>query len=290
MSSWRSSANQLESSAGEPQLKPQPSLRSYWLPRDQPFTVFLLLSVVLFAASAGLAFLIPPETKLPPMIEVDLGVDGVEIEPPPLGEPDAGLGELKPAPEEIEVTPAPLEPVPAPDPAEPVPEMLEEVAPPIQPEPEFTVPEEKPIPKAAPKAKAQPKSTAKPVQAPRTVETGRVAAAAPNGAPVGSGETTGRTGIRGSPTGTAGGRGGGRGDFTSTPHPQYDPTARQRAYEGRGIFLIVYSGGRIVSVSTQQSTGVPYLDARTISWIKSRWRVKSGVSGSGRLPITWRLK
>src|SRR5690606_38227805 len=94
------------------------SLHKYWLPREQPFTRFLLLSVALFAASVGLAVLVPEEEKLPPMIEVDLGIDGIENGPPPLGEPDAGMGEVQPeppAPEEPEPEPAP-EPEPEPEP------------------------------------------------------------------------------------------------------------------------------------------------------------------------------
>jgi protein TonB len=271
---------------GAPRKGLECSFHSYWLPREQPFAIFLFLSTALFAASVGFALLLPAREKLPPLIEVDLGVEGIENEPPPLGEPDAGVGEVAPevpAPEEPPA--APPEPEPTPEP-EPEPEIQEET-PPTPPQPEFTVPEEKPVAVATPKPKPKAKIAAKPAGPPKAETVQRTT---PAGGPAGSGATTGNAGVRGSPTGVAGGRGGGRGDFVSTPHPQYDATAKQRGYEGRGTFLITYSNGRITSVSVHQSTGVGYLDSRTISWIKSRWRVKSGASGSGRLPITWRMK
>ncbi|MHA3775191.1 hypothetical protein ACXR0O_27015 [Verrucomicrobiota bacterium sgz303538] len=266
----------------------------YEVPRERGLTWFLVSSVCLFTVATCLAALIPAEKKLPPMIEVDLGFDGVENEPPPLGEPDAGMGEERP-PEPEPVTPPQAEeetqpPTPEPEQPEtaPEPEMKEE-APAPEPVPQFEVPKEeqppKPEPKPKPVAKAQPKPPAKPATTqPRTD------AQPSDGGPAGSGLTTGRAGVRGSPGGQVGGRGGGRGDFVSTPHPQYDATARQRAYQGRGVFAIAYENGRIVNVTVNQSTGVPYLDARTIAWIKSRWRVKSGASGAATVPVTWQLQ
>ncbi len=90
--------------------------------------------------------------------------------------------------------------------------------------------------------------------------------------------------------GKAGGRGGSKGDFISTPHPEYDYTSLERHYEGSGTVLIIYSDGKIVSVRMRGSTGVSYLDSRTVNWVKSYWRVKSGASGEAILPITWRIQ
>lgn len=211
------------------------------------------------------------------MIEVDLGVEGVENEPPPLGEPDAGAGEVQPEPIPPEPEMQQPEPMPEPVPEEPV---VEQVPPP-DPAPTFVVPEEAPPPpKPKPVVSAPPKPNKPAPPAPR----------AASAAPAGDGVAGARPGTRGSPIGQPGGRGGGRGDFISMPPPQYDETARQRNYQGRGMFSITYEDGRIISVSALQSTGVPYLDARTIAWVKSRYRVKSGASGTARFPIVWQRK
>jgi hypothetical protein len=152
-------------------------------------------------------------------------------------------------------------------------------SPPVpEPTPAFVVPEEKP-PQPEPKPEVKPK-VSKPVSTAPKTQSPPVA---------GSGVVGARAGVRGSPGGVAGGRGGGRGDFISTPHPQYDSTARQRRYEGRGMFLITYQDGHIVSVATIQSTGVSYLDAKTIAHVRSRYASSRVFSGSARLPIVWRL-
>jgi outer membrane biosynthesis protein TonB len=246
-------------------------VRHYTVPRERGFALALVISICLFTLAAVLGVLIPAEEKLPPMIEVELGIDLVENEPPPLGEPDAGLGAQTP------------EPPPEAEPPRPMPEPEPEPAMEQAPQPEFTVPKEEepppPKPKPEPVAKVLPKSR-KPLRT----------EAALASEPAGSGLTTGRAGVRGSPDGKPGGKGGGRDDFISTPPPQYDVTARRRGYEGRGVFMIRYENGKIVSVSAVQSTGVSYLDARSIAWISSRWRVKKGTSGAATLPITWRLR
>lgn len=234
------------------------------------------ISLVLFICAVLLSALIPRGDELPPMIEVDLGIEGVENEPPPLGTPDAGAGEQQPEPEpekpEMEQQP---EPTPEPEP------ILEEpVVQQPEPAPTFVVPEEPKAPEPPP----APKPVAKPVAKPKP--------AAPASRPPvsGSGIPGANTGVRGSPTGQPGGKGGGRSDFLYVPRPKYDATARQRGYQGRGIFLITYQNGRVIGVSTHQSTGVPYLDALTVASLKSECRLKPGTSGSVRYPITWQLK
>jgi outer membrane biosynthesis protein TonB len=249
----------------------------YRVPKESSLTWFVAASLVFFAGALLLSNLIP-RTELPPMIEVDLGFEGVENEPPPLGEPDAGGGDVQPEPPREPEKPEmqqPEPPAPEPIPEEPVVEQ----PPAPEPTPSFVVPEE-----------VTPPPPPKPVAA-KSIRPSKPAPLRPQAsAPAGSGIAGAKTGVRGSPVGQPGGRGGSRGDFISTPHPQYDATSRQRGYQGRGVFLISYQNGRIVSVTTQQSTGVSYLDARTIAWVKSRFRVKSGVSGEVRFPITWQLK
>ncbi|MES2571233.1 MAG: hypothetical protein V4710_14405, partial [Verrucomicrobiota bacterium] len=187
----------------------------YKVPRERGLGWYLAGSIVLFTVLTSLASLLPPEEKLPPMIEVDLGTDAIENEPPPLGEIDAGASEpaeapvAEPMPEEETQPP---EPEPEPEPPEPEPSVEEPVPPPA---PEFVAPkEELPPPKPRPKpvAKIPPKVVRKP--APIQVAG---PATAPPSAPAGSGLSTGRIGVRGSPGGKPGGKGGGRGDFISTP-------------------------------------------------------------------------
>jgi periplasmic protein TonB len=249
----------------------------YQVPKESSLGWFLAISLMLFASAFFLTVVFPPKDTLPPMIEVDLGIEGVENEPPPLGEPEAGAGEVKPEPPPEPEMKEP-QPVPEPEP-EPIPE--EPVVVPQEPTPKFVVPEETPPPPPPkPVVKSQPKPKRPDLAELRTQPA----------APAGSGITNASAGVRGSPGGVVGGQGGGRGDFISTPHPQYNSTARQRRYEGRGVFLITYLNGRIISVEAIQSTGVPYLDARTIAHVKTRYRVKPGVSGSARLPISWQLR
>lgn len=271
------------SAVGRPRNSASQSLSTwqYRVPKESPFAWFVAISLILFTSAAFLSVLIPRGDELPPMIEVDLGIDGVENEPPPLGDPDAGEGEQQPElpPEpEPEKPPEMQQPEPTPEP-EPVPEEPVVQQPP-EPVPTFVVPEEPKAPEPPP----APKPVVKPVAKPKpTAPVSRPPAA-------GSGIPGANTGVRGSPTGQPGGKGGGRSDFTYVPRPKYDATARQRGYQGRGIFLITYQNGRVIGVSTHQSTGVPYLDALTIASLKSQCRLKPGTSGSVRYPITWQLK
>jgi outer membrane biosynthesis protein TonB len=253
----------------------------YRVPPDDRFAPFLAVALLIFALGTFLGTLLPKQDALPPMIEVDLGIDGIENEPPPLGEPDAGAGEVIEQPVSEPEQPPMIEEVPPPAPE---PEPAPEIAPP-QPVPEFVIPTEpEPEPKPKPAPKPVAKTETRPKAPPeREAKPGTAVQA-------GSGLTGARAGVRGSPGGQPGGRGGGRGDFVSTPSPQYDATARQRGYQGRGTFIIRYENGRILSVAAAKSTGVSYLDARTITWIKTRWRVKSGTSGTASLPITWEVR
>jgi protein TonB len=170
------------------------------------------------------------------------------------------------------VTPPPELATPEPPPPEPIPE---------PPKPQFIVPEERPIATPRPHVAA-----ATPREHPHhtTITPSTTATSAGDGAP------TGKAGTRGSPGGQAGSHGGSRGDFISTPQPQYDEVARQRGYQGRTVVIIHYTGGAIVAVSVEQSSGIPYLDARTTSWISSRWRVKPGASGNIPQTVTWQLR
>lgn len=82
---------------------------------------------------------------------------------------------------------------------------------------------------------------------------------------------------------------GGAGDFLAMPPPQYDSTALQKRYQGRGVFVITYAGGRITNVSVQQSTGADYLDSHSCHWLKTQWKVKPNLSGQATQAITWKL-
>ncbi len=90
-----------------------PPAASYTAPPEGALGRYLLLAVGLVAL-ATLAGRWLPHDERPPTIEVDLGVEGVPNEPPPLGTPDAGAGEIAPP------TPPPAEP-PAPNPEPPPP-------------------------------------------------------------------------------------------------------------------------------------------------------------------------
>lgn len=271
------------SAAGHPRNSATQSLSTwqYRVPKESPFAWFLAISLILFTSAVLLSVLIPRGDELPPMIEVDLGIEGVENEPPPLGDPDAGAGEQPPEPTPPEPEPEKPEmeqqPEPTPEP-EPMPE--EPLVQPPEPAPTFVVPEEPKAPEPPPAPKPVTKQVAKPKPAPTAVRP----SVSGNGIPGAN------TGVRGSPTGQPGGKGGGRSDFLYVPRPKYDATARQRGYQGRGIFLITYQNGRVIGVSTHQSTGVPYLDALTMASLKSECRLKPGTSGSVRYPITWQLK
>lgn len=224
---------------------------------DDPFWLFVLISLACFGFAVYVGSLKPKEEPLK-IVEVDLGIDGDPNEPPPLGEPDA-----------------PAEPTP-----EMTPEPTPEPTPPPEPEkPEFVKPEEDmtpaPTPAATPATTPAPrKAPPKPSAAPRPVKTTGIG-------------TPGAT--RGVPTGVVGGRGGSRSDFIAMPRAEYDYTAIQRKYQGSATLRITYSNGHIDLVEVSSSTGVPYLDSRSVSWVKGNWKVKPGSSGKVTLPITWQL-
>ena len=233
---------------------------------EPPFWIYLLVSVIAFAVFFACGAYWQPREILN-TVEVDLPplADAVENEPPPLGDPDAGA-KAEPEP--------PLEPEPEPPPVEP--------PPPVQPE--FIKPEEKPPPATPPPKPATPKPLPKPgkpsgTPAPRPTAPGSGDNPDPNAKP----------GLRGSPGGVPGGRGGSAGDFTSRPNPQYDNLALTRHYEGQGRAKIVYENGRVLDVEITSSTGVSYLDTRSVMWIKANWHVKAGASGTATLPIIWTL-
>ncbi|MGC3989897.1 MAG: hypothetical protein QM796_09515 [Chthoniobacteraceae bacterium] len=78
-------------------------------------------------------------------------------------------------------------------------------------------------------------------------------------------------------------------DFTAMPPPEYDHVALQNHYQGRGVFQIDYKNGAITEVTLVKSTGNSFLDIRSISWIKTHFRLKQGVSGAALLPLTWKI-
>ncbi|HEY5895814.1 MAG TPA: hypothetical protein VIT91_21550 [Chthoniobacterales bacterium] len=244
----------------EPPKSPAPRQRRYSAPRDGSFWGFLPVSVItLFTAAYVTARFAPVEEPVKE-ITVELNdIDAVENEPPPLGESDAPKEELPPQPEP---TPPPAEPDPTPPP------------PPVE-KPEFELPEPAPTPAATPKPvqeKPKPKPE-KPKIAPK-----------PTTAPAAS--TAVKKGV---PNGKVGGRGGSKGDFLATPRPQYDGVSLLRRYQGVGEVLIAYENGRITSVVMARSTGVSYLDSRTTTWVKNRYKVKPGVSGRATFSISWTL-
>lgn len=252
-----------------PARRPLPPLRVTMGHFDEPpFWIYLVVSILVFVGFFFAAALLKPHEVFK-LVEVDLApmADAVENEPPPLGDPDAGAK----APEPV---PPPEEPPPPPPPEPP---------PPV--EPEFVKPEEKPPPATPPPKLATPKPQPKPAARPAGTPSPRPTAPGSGDNP----DPNAKPGVRGSPTGVAGGRGGSAGDFTSRPNPQYDNLALTRHYEGQGRAKIVYENGRILDVQVTSSTGVSYLDTRSVMWVKANWRVKSGASGTATLPVIWKL-
>jgi outer membrane biosynthesis protein TonB len=242
------------------QADKKPAHSAYPLPRERPLSVYLGLSLVLLTAGTFWSrefFHVDPPPKT---VEIDLSdIAAVPGEPPPKGD-----------------TAAPTEPAPQPTP-ELTPEPTPEPTPPPPVEkPEFVKPEPVPTP---PPALPKPRVAAVHPPQPRPPAPHP---ARPAPAPVSSG-------VRGTPSGVAGGRGGSKGDFIATPHPEYDNVATQRHYQGQGEVLISYANGELTSVEMSQTTGVSYLDSRTISWVRSRYRVKPGVSGRATFHIAWVL-
>ena len=224
------------------------------------------------------AYLTPP--PLPPIdSSLDIEIEGVENEPPPLGTNDVETG-----PPEPEPTPPPPEPEPAPPEPEPEPEL--EPAPVVQPD--FVVPEETPTPAPKPKATPKPAAPAKPKATPGKESSNAVVN--PNARP---GAIKGVDASRG---GVAGGRGavkssGGKADFVSRPNFQVPNALKARLRGARVGFSgsITYSGGRITSVDLNSSSGVGPLDSAIKRHVMSTWRVKAGSSGRATLPIAIRL-
>lgn len=256
---------------------------SYALPAERALWPWLVASLAVLTLGFLSAFWWPQEPALPPMVEVELGLDLAEA---PQSAPMVAVAEPVPAPESL---PPPVEemPVPEPPPPAPTPEPL-----PAKPA-EFVVPEPAaPAPMATPSPTPAPRATPRPLAKPAVAE--RRAEPRP-AEPTAVRATPGSarppiSGGGGSPTVGQRAGAGNRSDFIRTPQPEYDATARQRNYQGRGVFTIRYANGGITSVAVAQSTGIPYLDARTTAWIQSRWRVKGGSSGAVSLPVRWQLR
>gem|GEM_PF-3306942 len=246
---------------------------------ERPLWVFVLISLLLFSAGVALSALIhPPE--LPPVMEVDLApVDA--LDKPPLGEPDAGASPTpaptpQPTPEE---TPQPTpEPTPPPTP-EPTPQAT----------PDFEKPEPTPTPTPKPQPTPTPhpvvKTTAKPVKNSKPAKP----AAQQQASNTTNNNPNAKAGPKGIATGKAGGKGGSRSDLIFAPDPGYDHLAIERRYQGTGTFVIHYENGVIIGVDIGSSTGISYLDSRTVNWIKSKFKMKPGSSGSFSYRWTWRL-
>jgi len=236
----------------------------YNVPKELPFPVFFFLSLAVLFGAAEVVSRITPKEEIIKTVSVELAsIEGLPDEPPPLGEPDAlPQDQLVQTPPVEEVIPEPPKPEPIPEP---------EIAPVPPPVAEFVEPEP---PKPEPPKPVELKK-AEPVK-PKVEKVASVAKA-PAAPPIGS------------PSGVVGGRGGSHGDFLATPHPSYDAVAQQRGYQGQGEVLITYDNGSILSVQMLQSTGVPYRDNRTTYWVKTKYRVKAGVSGKAKFNITWAL-
>lgn len=241
--------------------------------KDYTILVFLLVSVGfhLGAIYLGAHFTPPP----PPPIDstLDIELEGVENEPPPLGTNDTETGPPEPEPEP---TPPPPEPEPEPAPPPPV----------VQPD--FVIPEETPTPTPAPKPAATPRPKATPAATP-----GKPAAPSPNpNARPGAirGVDALRGGVAGG-TGAVKSKGGGRADFTSTPNlpVPYNIKQRLQGVRASAAATILYAGGSITDVNITKSSGNSSLDALIIRHVRSNYRVKSGASGKANLPIGIKL-
>lgn len=231
--------------------------RRYAVPSESSLWTFLPMSVVTLLTAAYVTARFVPIEEPVKEITVELSdIEGVKSEPPPLGEPNAPSDGLPPQPE----------PIPPPPDAESTP------PPPLE-KPEFELPEPAPTPRPKP---LQEKPGSRPERTPSPKHTAAPAHAKP-AAP------------RGVPNGKTASRGGSKGDFTATPHPKYDGVSLARRYHGVGEVLITYENGRISAVKMSRSTGVSYLDSRTTTWVRSRYKLKPGVSGKAKFTISWIL-
>ena len=245
-----------------------------------PFWVFLIVSLCVFAGGTLLGIFLKPgdSTKV---IDISLEyLEGVQNEPPPKGEPDAG-GPAAPEPPPPEPPKLP-ESVPPPEPPPPLPEPI----PP--PQPEFPKPEERPPATPAPAAPRPKAVTPKPVGSPApTVPRPRTT---PGG--TGTGETenpNAKPGPRGVAGGVPGGKGGQAGKVIARPRVPYDNMMITRRYEGNGMVAVVVSGGRVVDVQITKSTGNEYLNIKAKGWIRSNWKFAPDANGTFDLPIVFKL-
>lgn len=228
---------------------------------ELPFWIFLAVSAVVFATGVFLGTYYRPA---PQILRTDLDyLEGVENEPPPLGDPNAGA----PAPEK------PPEPEPPPEPPPPVPE------PPPVPVPDFAKPEEKPPATPAPERPKPPKPAP---GTPRPV--------IPNHVPAGTGagesnDPNAKPGTKGVPNGVPGGRGGQQGGFIARPDMPLDNMIVTRKYYGRGTAQVVCAGGRIVSVSMSASIGFTHCDEKAVKWIRDHWTPAPGTNGAFTFPV-----
>jgi hypothetical protein len=242
-------------------------------PRDElPFWIFLLVAIGVFVVGVLLGAFLHPEEK-PVRAELDY-IEGVENEPMPLGDPNAGGPAPEKAPEPE--PPQPAEPLTQPEPPIPMP--------PPEPAPDFPKPDETPPATPAP-APPRPKPAPKPAAG-----TPRPPVANPKTAPggTGTGETdspNAKPGPRGVSTGVPGGKGGQKATFIARPDMPIDNMIVTRKYFGRGMAKVVCEGGRIVSVEMTTSIGFAYCDAKAVQWIRSRWVPRPGASGTDVLPI-----
>lgn len=238
---------------------------------ELPFWIFLAVAAGVFTGGTMLGIYLRPQDTI---VRTDLDfLEGIETEPPPLGDPNAGA----PAPEP---TPTPPEPPKPPKPPEPEPEPEPPPPPPPEPTPEFPKPEEKPPATPPPK----PKAVAKPAATPRAI------VANPKTAPAGTGSgesdnPNAKPGPKGVPGGVPGGRGGQKGGFISRPDMPIDNMIVSRKYFGRGTARVVCANGSIVSVEMSKSIGFSYCDNKAVQWIRSRWKPAPGTNGTFSFPI-----
>jgi TonB family protein len=245
-----------------------------------PFWVFLVISICVFATGTLLGIYLKPGDSAK-VIDVSLEyLEGVQNEPPPLGEPDAG-GPAAPEPPQPE-PPKPPEPVLPPEPTPPLPEPV----PP--PQPEFPKPEEKPPATPAPATLRPKAATPKPPGPPAPV------APRPKTTPggTGTGETdnpNAKPGPRGLAGGVPGGKGGQAGKVIARPKVPYDNMMYVRRYQGSGMVTVIVSAGRVVDVQITQSTGISYLDSKARAWIRGNWKFAPDANGKFDLPIVFKL-
>ena len=260
--------------------------------RDYTLIVFIVISIALHAGGAYLGAYIKEPVE--PAIEdstLDIELEGVENEPPPLGTNDVETSPpVEETPPEPEPEPEP-EPIPEPEP-EPVPPDFEVPEPTPEPTPEAT-PE--PTPEATPTPAATPLPTPNPSPKPTPAE--RKPPGEPRSATTPGVARPGTVrGVSAAQGGVAGGVGavkskGGKADFTSTPSLQipYNIAKRLQGLRVSASATINYSGGRVTSVNIIKGSGNTALDGAIVRHVMSNYKVKPGTSGRANLPIGIRL-